>query len=203
MLLKKGKYTKKNIYKKRKKLSLYIPQEPEEYNDLNILPLEYELEELSEINFNALEQLEIVNNLNSYQNKLEEKIYPDIRKDETNKEEKSFESNTDSPNLNLFLTKKRNRLNSSKNQTVNINNNIIIKKTSIFKIEKINKKKNFSENDFTQTKFKFFKTPKFHTFNPLFKKIKQKNIQSTKKIPNFQTLNVKKKICLLQQNSLF
>ena len=175
MLLKERKDMIENISKKRDNLSLYTYQESEEYNDLNALSLENGQEELSEINFNIFTGIEISDN----KNKLEEEISPNMKKDESYNEEKSFESG-----LNLYLTKKRNRLNSYKKQNVDINYNII-KKASIFKIVKINKKNKFTQNDFTQTKFKFFKTPKFNTFNPLFKKIKQKNIHFKKKNSKF------------------
>ena len=172
------------LLKERKDIISY--QESEEYNDLDALPWEYGQEELSEINFSAFTGIEITDNLNSYKNKLEEEIYPNMKKDESYKEEKSFESG-----LNLNLTKKRNRLNSNEKQNIDINYNII-KKASIFTIEKINKKNKYTKNDFTQTTFKFFKTPKFHTFNPLFKK-KNKKIFILKKTLNFPTLNKQKK----------
>ena len=107
-----------------------------------------------------------------------------------------MEPNSDSLNLSLYLTKKRNR-NSYKKKYLNIHYNIIINKASIFKIEKI-KKNNFSQSDFTQTKIKFFKIPNFHTFNPLFKNIKQKS-----QFKKFQILKEKKNIFITTKISLF
>ena len=209
MLMNKKEKNKKNISQiichkkiKRKELSLNAYEDHEEFDNLKDLSAwAYEKEELSEINFNTTAGIEVLDHLNLYVNKPEEEISLLAKKEEINCEEKinlSFKSNltpiclTPPPYEEKYIEKKRNRLDSNSGaKKENINININLKSKFIFKIEKINKNKpNFLQNDFTKSKFDFFKTSKF---NPFFKELNSKKKHLKKLKPIFKTLNLQQK----------